>query len=102
MHPDRRAFFCATLRDDPRNGGTGNDREAAPTGRLLLLCLPGWRLRFGSGGAERRLVRLWPDGAPGAQARAASRSDGEYWVRNVHDPSLTAFPADPRHANAPR
>ena len=49
---------------------------------------------------EPQVVRLWPDGAPGAGARRSEpERAAEYWVRNVHEPSLTAFPADPRHAN---
>jgi acetyl esterase/lipase len=49
---------------------------------------------------EPQVVRLWPDGAPGAGARRGeAERAAEYWVRNVHEPSLTAFPADPRHAN---
>jgi acetyl esterase/lipase len=49
---------------------------------------------------ERRVVRLWPDGAPGAGDRGVEpERAAEYWVRNVNDPSLTVFPADPRHAN---
>jgi acetyl esterase/lipase len=46
------------------------------------------------------VVRLWPDGAPGAgERRNEPELAREYWVRNVNDPSLTAFPADPRHAS---
>jgi len=46
-------------------------------------------------------VVLWPDGAPGSEARAHEAEivdDGAY-VHNVHAPSLTVFPADPAHAN---
>lgn len=47
-----------------------------------------------------QVVRLWPDGAPKAGAhRTEPERAAEYWVRNVHDPSLTIFPADPRKAN---
>jgi len=46
------------------------------------------------------VIRLWPDGAPGAGARRNQpERAAEYWIKNVNDPSLTAFPADPRHAN---
>ncbi|USI74955.1 alpha/beta hydrolase [Sphingomonas morindae] len=37
-------------------------------------------------------IRLWPQGAPGAGARAHEPEQAEdYWVKNVHDPSLTLF-----------
>ncbi len=45
-------------------------------------------------------IKLWPNGAPGSAAR---RSEPEvardYWVRNIHDPSLIAFPAAPAKRN---
>ena len=47
-----------------------------------------------------QVVRLWPGGAPGAgDRRLEPERAAEYWVKNVNDPSLTLFPADPRHAN---
>ena len=46
------------------------------------------------------VVPLWPDGAPGAEARRDEPEVAQdYWVRNVHNPSLTVFPADPHHRN---
>lgn len=46
------------------------------------------------------VVKLWPNGAPGSEAR---RNEPEvakdYWVGNVHDPSLTIYQADPKHRN---
>ncbi|MGN6374006.1 MAG: alpha/beta hydrolase [Sphingomonas sp.] len=48
----------------------------------------------------RDVIYLWPNGAPGAEAR---RNEPERivntYVHNVQNPSLTVFPADPRHAN---
>jgi acetyl esterase/lipase len=45
-------------------------------------------------------IPLWPNGAPGSAARAAEKEIArDYWVRNIHNPSLLAFPADPRNAN---
>ncbi len=45
-------------------------------------------------------VVLWPHGAPGSERRATEPEIVENtYVRNVHSPSLTVFPADPRHAN---
>ena len=38
-------------------------------------------------------IPLWPDGAPGSQKRRGEPEIArDYWVRNVHDPSLTMFP----------
>ncbi len=46
------------------------------------------------------IVKLWPNGAPGSEAR---RNEPEvakdYWVGNIHDPSLTIYQADPKHRN---
>ena len=47
-----------------------------------------------------RVVSLWPNGAPGSEARRNEKEVAQdYWVRNVHNPSLTIFPADERHRN---
>ena len=41
--------------------------------------------------APEKIV-LWPNGAPGfAERRNEPEVAKEYWVRNVHNPSLTAF-----------
>ncbi|HVI98378.1 MAG TPA: alpha/beta hydrolase [Sphingomonas sp.] len=51
-------------------------------------------------GPVREVIHIWPNGAPGAEAR---RDEPERivnsYVHNVQNPSLTVFPADPRHAN---
>ncbi|MGY2733280.1 alpha/beta hydrolase [Sphingomonas sp. UYP23] len=45
-------------------------------------------------------IPLWPNGAPGSAARRGEPEIGrDYWLRNIHDPSLTAFPAAPAHRN---
>ncbi|QYE36573.1 alpha/beta hydrolase [Polymorphobacter sp. PAMC 29334] len=45
-------------------------------------------------------VALWPQGAPGSEERRAEPEIVENtYVRNVHQPSLTVFRADPAHAN---
>ena len=48
----------------------------------------------------REVIHIWPNGAPGAEARKdePERIVNSY-VHNVQNPSLTVFPADPRHAN---
>lgn len=46
------------------------------------------------------VVPLWPNGAPGSEARRSEPETAkDYWVANVHNPSLTIFPADPKHSN---
>jgi acetyl esterase/lipase len=46
------------------------------------------------------VVRLWPDGAPKAgDRRNQPERAAQWWIKNVNDPTLTLFPADPRHAN---
>ncbi|MBO9621272.1 MAG: alpha/beta hydrolase [Sphingomonas sp.] len=45
-------------------------------------------------------IPLWPDGAPGSQARRGEAEVVENsYIHNVHQPSLTVFRADPAHAN---
>ena len=42
-------------------------------------------------------IPLWPNGAPGSEARRNEPEQAQdYWVKNVHDPSITAYlpPAD--------
>src|SRR5947199_9361028 len=46
------------------------------------------------------MIPLYPNGAPGSEARRGEAEVAQdYWVRNVHNPSLTWFAPDPRHAN---
>ena len=46
------------------------------------------------------VMPLYPNGAPGSEARRSEPEVAQdYWVRNVHNPSLTMFAADPHHAN---
>ncbi len=38
------------------------------------------------------MIRLWPDGAPGSEARRGEPEQAQdYWVKNIHDPSVTVF-----------
>ncbi|MEL6896429.1 MAG: alpha/beta hydrolase [Planctomycetota bacterium] len=38
------------------------------------------------------VVRLWPKGAPGFESRANEAEEAkDWWVRNIHNPSLTVF-----------
>jgi acetyl esterase/lipase len=46
------------------------------------------------------VIPLWPYGAPGSEKRRGEPEIArEYWVRNVHDPSLTAFFPPPGRAS---
>ena len=50
--------------------------------------------------AAQANIVLWPDGAPGADARKQEAEVvRDTYVSNVHAPSLTVFRADARHAN---
>jgi acetyl esterase/lipase len=49
--------------------------------------------------AKPTTVSIWPEGAPGLPRRAEPEIAKDYWVRNVHNPSLTIFrPAHPNGA----
>ncbi|MFT3829832.1 MAG: alpha/beta hydrolase [Opitutaceae bacterium] len=46
------------------------------------------------------VVPLWENGAPGFESRRAEPEEAkDYWVRNIHNPSLTVFPAAGAKAN---
>jgi acetyl esterase/lipase len=46
------------------------------------------------------VIPLYPNGAPGSEARRNEPEIAQdYWIRNVHNPSLTMFAPDPHHAN---
>ena len=37
-------------------------------------------------------ISLWPNGAPGSEARRQEPEQAkDYWVKNIHDPSITVF-----------
>lgn len=48
---------------------------------------------------QGEVVPLWPGGAPGFESRRGEPERAEsYWVRNVHNPSITAFLPDEQAA----
>jgi acetyl esterase/lipase len=58
---------------------------------LAALALPCW---------AQSSVKIWPAGAPGSESRRHEpETVRDTYVSNVHEPSLTVFPADRRHAN---
>ncbi len=50
--------------------------------------------------AESQVIPLWEKGAPGFEGRRNEPEQAkDYWVRNIHNPSLTVFPAPREKAN---
>jgi acetyl esterase/lipase len=72
-----------------------------PLRALLLLCLAVAAPAAAQYVAPHPVtVPLWPNGAPGSEARRAEPETArDYWVANVHNPSLTIYAADPKHRN---
>ena len=63
-------------------------------GALLLCALTA----FGKDGPQ--VIALWEKGAPGFEARRDEPESAEdYWVKNIHNPSITIFPAPKEKAN---
>jgi len=49
---------------------------------------------------EPQAIPLWPNGAPGFEDRRNEPEQAkDYWVRNIHNPSITVFPAPKEKAN---
>lgn len=60
--------------------------------RCLLLCSLMLSLGCQLSAAESQVVPLWPKGAPGSEERRNEPEQAEsYWVKNVHNPSITVF-----------
>jgi acetyl esterase/lipase len=50
--------------------------------------------------AEPQVIPLWERGAPGFENRRTEPEEArDYWVRNIHNPSITVFPAPKDKAN---
>lgn len=67
-------------------------------GTLALLL---FGLMAGSLCAEvAQVIPLWPNGAPGFEARRNEPEQAkDWWVKNIHNPSVTVFPPAPDKAN---
>jgi len=49
---------------------------------------------------EPQRIVLWPNGAPGSEGhRGEAEVAQDYWVKNIHDPSVTVYRPDPAKAN---
>jgi acetyl esterase/lipase len=66
------------------------------SGAILALALLG---APSAAQAQDAVIPLWEDGAPGAEARRDEPEIAQdWWVRNIHNPSLTALLPAPEHA----
>ncbi|HEX8670072.1 MAG TPA: alpha/beta hydrolase [Allosphingosinicella sp.] len=79
-----------------------NGLSAALAAALLVALLPA------AAAAQTTLIDaplpatqpLWPNGAPGSEKRRNEAEKAQdYWVANVHDPSITVFRPSARHSN---
>jgi hypothetical protein len=49
---------------------------------------------------ERHVVPLWPNGAPGFESRRDKPQIAkDYWIKNIHNPSITVFLPSKEKAN---
>src|SRR5207302_7860934 len=59
---------------------------------FLAVCLVAAPARSQYVPVEPSVAAIWPSGAPGsANRRSEPEIAKDYWVRNVHNPSLTIF-----------
>jgi acetyl esterase/lipase len=64
---------------------------------LIFICLVGG---FRAQADEPQVIRLWEKGAPGFEDRRnESELVGDYWIRNIHNPSITVFLPSKEKAN---
>lgn len=62
----------------------------------LVTCLAPYAA---SAAAEHDVIPLWPNGAPGFESRRDEPEHAEdYWVSNIHNPSITAYLPPPDKA----
>jgi acetyl esterase/lipase len=68
-----------------------------PSYHRLVLLVFGLAMLGSEFSAVGQVIPLWPQGAPGFEERRNEPEQArDYWVKNIHNPSLTAFlpPAD--------
>lgn len=69
-------------------------------GGLLTLVVFAARAIWCSQPEEPQVISLWPNGAPGfEQRRNEAEVAKDYWIRNIHDPSITVFAAPKEKAS---
>jgi acetyl esterase/lipase len=66
----------------------------------LLTCALLFCALITQGNAETQVISLWEKGAPGFEERRNEPEQAkDYWVKNIHNPSITVFPAPKEKAN---
>ena len=66
---------------------------------LLAVALLSVGLSAAAAAQDHLRVPLWPNGAPGSESRRQEAEVArDYWVRNVHDPSVTVYLPPPEKA----
>jgi len=77
--------------------GRGNGMKLTPRFALVVgLLLPA--LLMAAPAPE--VIHLWPNGAPGFESRKDEPEQAkDYWVKNIHYPSVTVFRPEPGKAN---
>jgi acetyl esterase/lipase len=68
--------------------------------RQLALCAVIALMSVAVAGQEsHQRISLWPNGAPGSEARKGEPEQAQdYWVKSVHDPSITVYLPPPEKA----
>jgi dienelactone hydrolase len=65
----------------------------------VCACIVGF-LALGRTARSSEVIPLWSNGAPGSEARRhESEQARQWWVRNIHNPSLTVVRPEPGKAN---
>lgn len=68
-------------------------------GGQSLIVVSAWGLATATQAASEQ-IPLWPAGAPGFESRRDEPEQAkDYWVRNIHNPSITVFAPPPDKAN---
>jgi len=79
-----------------RSGALADKAVRAPAGRMsaLPVILLVTLAMVALAADEPQVIPLWPNGAPGFEDRRNEPEQAkDYWVRNIHNPSITVFPS---------
>jgi acetyl esterase/lipase len=67
---------------------------------MLVLVLAFWLPGLASAQPGPEVISLWTNGAPGFESRRNEPEQAkDWWVRNIHNPSITVFRPPPEKAN---